>query len=343
MNLENELIKKPKSNEISFFAVGCWNVGVSKKQRLVFDEIIHNQDKMNKLLILGDNIYTNDDVNKEEYRKEANYPKNANLIENKKNHDLFFYNKGLHAILKSSRDVPLDKEVYFVLGNHDINVKQKDCEIYKKQIHINEYHTNLFTKFPYGSEIIESHDRSISVHLICIDTNFTEKGLDYSGISCINSNNREYLIGNKQLLWLENELKRSTSDFILIMGHHPIFFNKMKFDDDKKVFKEKQGSIPELIKLFGKYSHKNITYLCADNHMYQDWTITYPNGNKINEIICGTGGAPLDLGNNPKIHYVLDDVIFERDLEINNTNGFCQLLFQKKSKNSIMKSLFFAV
>lgn len=307
------------SSSVSFFAVGCWNRGVVPEQSLVFDFIIHNQDKMDKLLILGDNVYSNED---------SIFPDNPNKIGLDKNqHSLDVYNRGLERVLISSDGKLLTKDVYFVLGNHDVGIKQNNCEIYQTQLKINETNKQLFTRFPYYFEDIYSADKSTCVRLICIDTNFDDLDIDYSKNSCIqrNANTTNLSQLKVQLVWLKNVLKTSKADYILIMGHHPIVYNKMKKGKPKK------GFIPSLIDLFGRYAHKNITYLCADTHLYQNWTLTYTNGRTVKEIICGTGGAVLDEGDNPEIDFPEDFVQFHKDKEISYVNGFCYLNFEKRT------------
>lgn len=305
---------------IRFFAVGCWNRGLVPEQSLVFDSIIHNQSKMEGLLILGDNIYPNSDVFSEKYLEEHKEI-------NPKQHDLSVYRKGLHGLLTSTDGIDLLKPVYFVLGNHDVTIKQRNCEIYKTQLSLNEHYPALHTKFPYSSEIFISKDFSVSVKLIFIDTNFFDLGIDYSISSCISSNSDNLIKLNKQLEWLDEELDKTRTDYVVVIGHHPIVFNKMKNGSPKEGFND------TLLHLFGKYTKRNITYLCADNHMYQDWNIRYPDGRSINQIICGTGGAILDTGGNEKEYFIRDGIRFFRDKEISKTNGFCQLIFNKDCKS----------
>lgn len=304
---------------ISFFLVGCWNRGVVDEQRLVFDKIIELQDSMDMLLILGDNVYSNADS------KLINVNNSVKQGNSGKQHSMNVYERGIAGIQTSSTGQQLKKPVYFVLGNHDVSTRQQDCSIYNKQIVLKDK-DRLFTGFPYYSEIITNIDHSLSVKLVCIDTNFADLGVGYNGNSCINSTNKESLI--KQLQWLEEELSRSTCDYILIMGHHPIVFNKMKGTSLKEDY------IKPLIELFGKYAHKNITYICADNHMYQDWTLKYQSGHTVHQIVCGTGGAILDQGGNPKNNFIKDHVLYIRDHEVSKTNGFCQLLFNKTCKTT---------
>jgi hypothetical protein len=300
--------KRNTDNSVSFFLVGCWNRGVVHEQGLVFDKIIEKQDDMDMLLILGDNVYTDGN---------SFFPADSTYKStNSKIHSLNVYNRGVERIFKSSDGTTLSKPVYFVLGNHDVSTRQKDCEIYKAQT------TKEFTKFPYRAEtIVKGNTR---VKLICIDTNFVDLELDYSKKSCINNSSKLAL--RNQLEWLGNEISRSSEDYILVMGHHPMVYNKMKGDDPKQDF------IYELIELFGAYPEKSITYICADNHMYQDWTITYPSGNSVDQIVCGTGGAKLDQGGNPNREFERNGIKFYRDNEISNVNGFCQIVFNKEQK-----------
>ena len=51
---------------------------------------------------------------------------------------------------------------------------------------------------------------------------------------------------------------------------------------------------------------KNVTYVCADVHMYQSGIVSDNNGNTVRQIVCGTGGGQKDS-------FVLDDKTFVKN------------------------------
>ena len=89
---------------------------------------------------------------------------------------------------------------------------------------------------------------------------------------------------------------------IFIIGHDPIFSHKIKKDKTTGVNNYYRDSRPMFDFLFDianltDISQKNIYYLCADTHNFQDINLQITHNEKIyniREIVSGTGGAEPD-------------------------------------------------
>jgi hypothetical protein len=91
-------------------------------------------------------------------------------------------------------------------------------------------------------------------------------------------------------------------EYIFIVGHDPIFSHKKKKDKTTCVTSYYRDSRPMFDFLFDianltNISQKNIYYLCADTHNFQDINLQITHNEKIyniREIVSGTGGAEPD-------------------------------------------------
>lgn len=316
-------LNNSKSN-LTFFGVGCWNRGCIREQQEVFREIIEQQDEMESLLILGDNVYSNKDIYTEEEIEKLGL--------HKKSHSYDTYIKGLKCLVGDDNLRQLDKSVFFVLGNHDISINKNEprgeCFLYNTQKNATSFNPNFKTQYPFNS--IDINKNGIKIKLIFIDSNFADLGVSYmNNNSCIQINSENLSKLQNQLTWLEGELENSEADHNLIIAHHPLLSNKMGTKGPKNSY------IKELIVLFDNYLHKNITYLCADTHMYQHWRMTNKQGLSLTQIVCGTGGALLNTKNSLTREMPIDigsnRYLFTKLEEIDKTYGFCKLHFNKRN------------
>lgn len=88
---------------------------------------------------------------------------------------------------------------------------------------------------------------------------------------------------------------------LIVIGHHPMVGikskeKKKKKDNKEKKYENKEQRSKELIGVFKDNilpKRPNVTYLCADVHLYQEGVVTIDK-HKIHQYIVGTGGTTLD-------------------------------------------------
>lgn len=159
------------------------------------------------------------------------------------------------------------KPMYAAMGNHDIAFYNKEMEF---------QHPNWI--LPAKNYIIKVVTRGGAprLRIVVINTNPIYAEKDYGKNPSVPKDQRE-----KDMRELTNFLDHiPTSDlFTIIVGHHPLIFNRHK---DK--------AIPRSLDEFGRMiASKCNLYVCADEHNLQH--IVYEN---LNQFILGGGGGDPD-------------------------------------------------
>lgn len=179
---------------------------------------------MKEILCIGDWGDSNRDLNIQEYIQKNNVDEFYLLGDN-------FYPSGVESLtdnqweLKLKSLFPIHKKKYACLGNHDYlgNVFSQ----IEKTFQSNNYNWNL----PYFYyDII---DKENSIHTFFIDTQlFAPEITTMLLLSCHIRTQRQqeyyglvYHLQEKQLEWLEDKLKNSSSKWKIICGHYPIHSN----------------------------------------------------------------------------------------------------------------------
>jgi len=98
---------------------------------------------------------------------------------------------------------------YFVAGNHD-HISNVSAQIAYSKV-------SSRWKFPhyFHSKVHAIPNTSKTVHVILIDTTLLAD-------VCANYKKRNSPLANGQLKWIEDELKSSSSEYIIVGGHHPV-------------------------------------------------------------------------------------------------------------------------
>lgn len=278
-----------------FIHFGCWNKGLcditqsnetsnglTKTMKLLNKYVSEND--INFVTIAGDNYYP--DKNKATKEKTMN----------------------LENFLSGINCLPKDIRKYVLLGNHEYdNIKINDtinrCELLQlERENFNDKNNSIF--FTDIQEI-----KLTNSIIILIDTTIYEvyeenrdidiKDTCFPNAFNIHDENKKTLIDliKYQTYKVTKILSENLSATnIIIIGHHPIISIKEK-EKDKKIV-EKENITEGLIMLFQNLksllSRKNIYYLCADTHNYQQGIVTIEDDLQINQYICGTGGADQD-------------------------------------------------
>lgn len=280
-------------------AFGCWNNPRNKPENgpaylnLVLESLKYFQRNYTDLIILGDNYYPEKD-------KETKIKKTI-------------YNE-------SELSEPFDKikallipNKYLIMGNHDV-ADFMECDGLKYQLTLKD---KINVEFPFGSKVVDIN--GFKYKYIFIDTNLYEPKLN-DKFPCFQStlNKTNIELFNEQNDFLIKQLSEDDIHHFLIFGHEPIFSLKTKNDETKGKY-NKISTLDKLAEIiFDNMKQNNVTYICADVHMYQEGKIINLNNDKymhkyINQIVVGTGGAELDncdqcdfkIYNNNNLYYKL--------------------------------------
>lgn len=159
------------------------------------------------------------------------------------------------------------KPMYAAMGNHDIAFYNKEMEF-----------QNPNWILPAKNYIIKVVTRGGAprLRIVMINTNPIYAEKDYGKNPLVPKDQH-----NRDMVELNNFLEQLPSSdlFTIIVGHHPLVFNR-----------HKEKSLPRFMDDFGRMiSSKCNLYVCADEHNLQH--IVYEN---LNQFILGGGGGDPD-------------------------------------------------
>ena len=139
-----------------------------------------------------------------------------------------------------------------VLGNHECRGNTQAVIDYSKVsrrwMMPDRYYTKVYS------------NKGASVRFVMVDTtpmidNYRNSKNTYPSVKL-----QDY---NKQLEWLEGVLEAATEDWIVVVGHHPIFA------DTGKSSKERKDMQSRLDAVLRRYDHKVSLYVCGHIHNFQ--------------------------------------------------------------------------
>jgi hypothetical protein len=260
-------------------AFGCWNNNKLVNGRIpmknVTDYLKTVQSNYSDLIILGDNYYPQK-VDKIQLSETQTIKKK--VFEQDK------FQEGFDMV--ESIDIP---KKFLIMGNHDVEDTLLDNCV---GLQVQKAKSSIFNiKFPYGTQ--EVVVKGTKYKYIFIDTSIYNL-LD-KGETCFDKVERksasELMVEQNE--FLRRELEDTTIKTFLIFGHEPLVSLKSKFIEEQEIKKQNFLLNEELLKLLFD-SNKDIIYVCADVHMYQNSMITNNESRKIKQIVCGTGGGDKD-------------------------------------------------
>lgn len=319
-----------------FVLYGCWNQSCRDRNEVKdYIHVIHkvietkmNQDGLQFVAIAGDNYYPQKIKEKKEKKLNGGAKVNHVLLPGlqeginalKKYTDYgipVYINYGNHDMVPSKdltiKDTECKGNVLTVGDTADEhNIDKPECYIKAKQNDLitqinnknNTNNTNIHIDF-YHTLPTDNFNNTLA---FMIDTTLFYNG-EYDK-TCYEPLNVEN-VKEKQLNEIKNGITSSSDKKnIIIIGHHPLISKKFKkkeeTETDKTYKKEEDGGIhtatPAFIDFFQSLQKslegKNIYYLCADTHLYQEGTVTLKFGGDstmiIHQYIAGTGGTKLD-------------------------------------------------
>ena len=180
-----------------------------------------------------------------------------------------FYPRGVSSVTDpqwktSFRDIYTGKSIqgpfYVALGNHDY-MKEPQAEVDYSGIDPRWKMPERYYTFS------QSSSTGVTVDFFALDT------------TPVNDHDKEYI--NKEVVWLEEQLKRSTAKWKIVYGHHPVYSNG-KHGDNKYM-------IQYFKPLFEKY-HVDL-YLCGHDH---DMQVIKPE-NGVHYILSGGASDHRDV------------------------------------------------
>jgi hypothetical protein len=349
---------------MSFIHFGCWNYGFCNTGEdinglsRVMSQLKHYNEKVNFVVIAGDNYYDferkekkdksekdkseKDKSEKDKSEKDkSEKPKEKIKIFNKVN-----FKSGVNCLNKALPNTIK----YILLGNHEydkmesievddkmesIQVDDKmesiqiDDKLDKGECNLMKFQKNTFNekdKYVFFENVIET--KLENTLIIMIDSTLYEMAEDKKpNLYCLNvfpeiERNYETLIKEQEKQIIEI-LTKNRKKNIIIIGHHPIITSKIskKGERKNKILNGLLNLFINISKYFkiSKDEMINIYYLCADNHLRQEGIIQVKDIS-INQYVSGTGGAELDYCTPNEIMRV-NDLQYKITL-CNETYGF---------------------
>ena len=271
---------------------GCWNQthtakGPSLRNETLMKEL--NKHRKDLVLVSGDNYYPikMDKKEKSESKKEKDSIKQVNLDQLKQG-------------FKNLKNATEDCEVFMNFGNHDVvsndqvTVKEEDllkgeCVIMKTELEEgnDNFHVGMSHKILYGDDTL----------ILMIDTSIYSPAKEFKKYApCYNElkgkDQRTLVV--EQGLFIKRAVKEFQGQNIIIVGHYPLFYEKVKKKNRIYVTENSEDFIKIL---FDINDGRNMYYLCADYHVYEEGIVSIIKDGvekKIHQYIVGTGGTELD-------------------------------------------------
>lgn len=163
---------------------------------------------------------------------------------------------------------------YPIMGNHEYRGNTQAV------IDYNKISARWDMEDRYYTKVIEDDD--VTVRLVMIDTTplidkYREDTEKYPDA------NKQDL--NKQLAWIDSILNKAKEDWILVVGHHPIYAETSKGNSERTDMQKRLDTILR--------KHANVTmYLCGHIHNFQHIRVK---GSNIDYVVNSSGSLSRDV------------------------------------------------
>jgi hypothetical protein len=267
---------------MKFIHFGCWNNGLCSSDGN--NGLSLTMKKMNNYIkeniidfitIAGDNYYPSKNIEGKIFNNE-NFISGFECLPKKIKKYLIFGNHDIEDVINGEKCKSLDEQIK--ISEEDKTIEIFDNVIYKK---VNNTLIIMLDTNLYDREIITT-----PINKTCYSKLFSDL-VNKSSLKIID------LIYNQTCFIKEILENYKTINNIIFIGHHPIYSIKNK-KENKSEYK-----MPRLKNFFIEIQklllNKNIYYLCADTHLYQEGTVYITPQLQIKQYIVGTGGAEQDI------------------------------------------------
>jgi predicted MPP superfamily phosphohydrolase len=292
-----------------FVQFGCWNnvnivegknIGSTKEVMELLNNYVE-KEKPNFIVVSGDNYYPN------KTKGEKKGEKKKIIIRDK--------------MIEGFRYLPDEIPIYMILGNHDLDTNGEKMSFYIENDATPEGRNECYTlkteiqsiKENVEYDLFKSKMLNDGTLLMMIDTNMYSTDEDVSlYLPCYQHLKETYNFSSitelrdfqKTIIIksIDEALATQPIKNIILVGHHPIAFFKIK-KGEAKVNCDIPFFTPILKDIYNNFNTKqpgqevNYYYLCSDLHLYQKGVVTLPIEDKnmrIQQYIVGSGGTELD-------------------------------------------------
>jgi hypothetical protein len=281
-----------RSDVNNFVSFGCWNQK-GEKLKQVLDTL--KRIETDAVFISGDNYYP---IKKEKWDKVKGKMKKDKTIR------LEDLREGFTHLVSST----IDKPVYMNFGNHDMvkndgyKIDAPECAIMKEELKFDG--RNMHVGMNHTVENEHTLIIMIDTTIYCSAKEFT-KEFD----TCYSQYSRSPVAGLQERLqreqrkYVNSAIRRFEGENVILIGHNPIIYEKMKDGktrnqmDSGVEFTELLFDVKNMNPRSNEQKYRNIYYLCADYHQYEEGSIVIKRGDEsvvIHQYIVGVGGTKLD-------------------------------------------------
>lgn len=206
---------------------------------------------------------------------------------------------------------------YPILGNHEYRSNSQAVIDY----------TNVSARWRmsdrYYTKVLENDD--ITVRLVMIDTaplidKYRKDTEDYPDVALQDM--------NKQLAWIDSVLTSAKEDWVLVVGHHPIYAETSKSDSERSDLQKRLDTILR--------KHNNVSmYLCGHIHNFQHIRMK---GSNIDYVVNSSGSLSRKVNTTEGTVFCSDQTGFslitadKKELTLHMINKKGEVLHSVKKK-----------
>lgn len=302
--------------------------------RKVIDTLNKDTD-IETLFVAGDNYYEPEYLPSTESTPEKVEKDKKKEKEDKLNKTLNFMYGFFRSGFACLEDVKHLRNIHVGMGNHEVHYSDKDCNVMESIKELKnedacivkgknpklKFHFCHFENLKYcdvlmiDTTIYEEVKGEKPTQYHCykhiLDEDKDKDVLDKLVLDKLDLEEQRKSLKAYQLGKINGYLSENLHRRLIVIGHHPMVGikskeKKKKEDNNKeKKYENKAQRSDELIGVFRDNilpKRPNVTYLCADVHLYQKGVVTIDmndnnnnnNKYKIHQYIVGTGGTTLD-------------------------------------------------
>lgn len=201
------------------------------------------------------------------------------------------------VVVKAMAEAIVKDDCDFVLVPGDlINGYSEDNSSVEKQF--DNWKTSMSPIYNAGIKVYTvrgNHERNLTAYIQAFGADNPDDGpKDEKDLTYSFTHNNAFIIGIDEYVkphkvnqkWVDSQLKNNSQQHIFVFGHEPAF--RVKHKDCLEVYPENRDDFWDSVGNAGCR-----VYFCGHDHFYDRASIQDDSGNKVYQIIVGSGGAPL--------------------------------------------------